>query len=401
MKDVNVNTVEKDVDLQDFLEGDKVQSPLVAEQQNAIREYDMKQLDLKSLGLTEADMGKIQDVKKSFGEVNTLTIADYGKGISSRSAEYTKELLSLVQNKDLGETGTKLNQVITVASELNGNNLINNNQGFLAKLPVVGGMFRSVAKAKQNFEMKFADTNKQIENLVGEIEVNQQGLRGRVEMLDKMFDAVCVEQKEIGIYIASGQLMMKEIQDELRLMTNHDVNDQTAVQRVYDLNHLHNSLEKRLHDLYVLQQSSIQMLPQIRIIQTNNQMLVDKFHAIKNITIPAWKNQISLAISLTEQQNSVDLANTIDEATNSLLKRNADMLHTNSVKTAKAMQRSVIDANTLQYVQNKLIATVTDVIKIQEEGVKGRQEAMTTLKNLQDNYKKLVVDDTVQKITMN
>ena len=170
--------------------------------------------------------------------------------------------------------------------------------------------------------------------------------------------------------------------------------DQSTTQKIYDLNHLANNLEKRVSDLQVLQQSAMQTLPMIRIIQSNNLMLVDKFYAIKNITLPAWKNQISLAISLSEQKNSVQLANTIDDATNELLRRNADLLHQNSVDTAKANQRSVIDIETLEHVQNTLIKTVNDVIQIQKEGVQKRTEATVRLKALQDNLNHLVIESS-------
>ena len=134
----------------------------------------------------------------------------------------------------------------------------------------------------------------------------------------------------------------------------------------------------------------------IRIIQSNNLMLVDKFYAIKNITLPAWKNQISLAISLQEQQNSVQLAKAIDDTTNDLLRRNAELLHQNSVDTAKANQRSVIDVETLEHVQNTLIKTVNDVIQIQKEGMQKRAEATVRLRALQDNLNHLVLENSTQ-----
>lgn len=155
-------------------------------------------------------------------------------------------------------------------------------------------------------------------------------------------------------------------------------------------------MEKRVSDLQVLQQSAMQTLPMIRIIQSNNLMLVDKFYAIKNITLPAWKNQISLAISLNEQKNSVQLANSIDDATNELLRRNADLLHQNSVDTAKANQRSVIDIETLEHVQNTLIKTVNDVIQVQKEGMQKRAEATTRLRALQENLNQLVIGSSQQ-----
>ena len=199
------------------------------------------------------------------------------------------------------------------------------------------------------------------------------------------------EYKQLGVYIAAGQLKQQDIQQQISMLTSQE-QDQQTTQQIYDLNHLANNLEKRVSDLQVLQQSAMQTLPMIRIIQSNNLMLVDKFYAIKNITLPAWKNQISLAISLQEQKNSVQLAKAIDDTTNELLRRNAELLHQNSVDTAKANQRSVIDVETLEHVQNTLIKTVNDVIQIQKEGMQKRAEATTRLRALQENLNHLVLE---------
>ncbi len=189
---------------------------------------------------------------------------------------------------------------------------------------------------------------------------------------------------QLGIYVASGQLKQKQIANQISLLSsqNNDQSNQQIVSQIYDLNHHANNLEKRVHDLRTLQQSALQTLPMIRIIQSNNLMLVDKFYAIKNITLPAWKNQIS----------SVELANTIDDATNELLRRNAELLHDNSVKTARANQRAVIDVETLEHVQNTLIKTVNDVIQIQKEGMQQRVQATEKLKSLQSNLNQLVIE---------
>ena len=254
-------------------------------------------------------------------------------------------------------------------------------------------MLSKIRGAKQNFDQHFNTTKEQIDALVTEIEKSQTGLKARVGTLDKMFDGVQDEYKQLGVYIAAGKIKQQELQTEISTLTQQEQNQNTN-QRIYDLNHLANNLEKRVSDLQVLQQSALQTLPMIRIIQSNNLMLVDKFYAIKNITLPAWKNQISLAISLHEQKNSVQLANTIDNATNELLKRNADLLHQNSVDTAKANQRSVIDIETLEHVQNTLINTVNDVIQIQKEGMQKREEASTRIRALQTNLQQLVLDSS-------
>jgi len=370
------------------------QNSLVVEPTTEVIEHKFQQLNLQEIGLQQDDFNAVLAARKELAEINHNAVAEYGKNIATQTSGYTDELLNLVQNKDLDETGQKLNQVVQVAQQLNTSSILNKkkNSGFF------GGLMSKIKGAKNNIDMHFNTTKEQIDTLVKEIEKSQSGLKARVDTLDRMFHGVQSEYKQLGVYIAAGKLKQDEIQQEISTLTAQ-AQDQTTTQRVYDLNHLANNLEKRVSDLQVLQQSAMQTLPMIRIIQSNNLMLVDKFYAIKNITLPAWKNQISLAISLNEQKNSVQLANTIDDVTNDLLKRNADLLHQNSVDTAKANQRSVIDIETLEHVQNTLIKTVNDVIQIQKEGMQKRAEATTRLRSLQDNLNQLVLDSSSNRTT--
>ncbi|MCO8062432.1 toxic anion resistance protein [Acinetobacter lwoffii] len=362
---------------------------LPVESSNELVEQKFQQMDLKELGLQSADFQEVLAARKELQNMSHNSVAEYGKNIATKTSTYTDELLNLVQNRDLDATGQKLNQVVQVAQQLNTSSILNKKKssGFF------GNIISKFKGAKDNFDAHFNTTKEQLDVLVKEIETSQSGLKARVDTLDKMFDGVQDEYKQLGVHIAAGRLREQELQQEISTLTALP-QDQSTTQKIYDLNHLANNLEKRVSDLQVLQQSAMQTLPMIRIIQSNNLMLVDKFYAIKNITLPAWKNQISLAISLSEQKNSVQLANTIDDATNELLRRNADLLHQNSVDTAKANQRSVIDIETLEHVQNTLIKTVNDVIQIQKEGVQKRTEATVRLKALQDNLNHLVIESS-------
>ena len=369
---------------------------LPVESSNELVEQKFQQMDLKELGLQSADFQEVLAARKELQNMSHNSVAEYGKNIATKTSTYTDELLNLVQNRDLDATGQKLNQVVQVAQQLNTSSILNKKKssGFF------GNIISKFKGAKDNFDAHFNTTKEQLDVLVKEIETSQSGLKARVDTLDKMFDGVQDEYKQLGVHIAAGLLREQELQQEISSLTALP-QDQSTTQKIYDLNHLANNLEKRVSDLQVLQQSAMQTLPMIRIIQSNNLMLVDKFYAIKNITLPAWKNQISLAISLSEQKNSVQLANTIDDATNELLRRNADLLHQNSVDTAKANQRSVIDIETLEHVQNTLIKTVNDVIQIQKEGVQKRTEATVRLKALQDNLNHLVIESSTSGSTPN
>lgn len=366
-------------------------SPVLVERSTEQQQQEFDRINLQEIGLQADDFAAVMSAHKELADFSQNAVAEYGKNIASKTSTYTDELLNLVKNKDLDSTGQKLNEVVQVAQQLNTSSILSPSKksGFL------GGLLNKVRGAKQSFDQNFDTTKEQIDRLVHEIETSQSGLKSRVDTLDRMFNGVQDEYKQLGIYIAAGKLKQVDIQQQVQQLTSRDLSqDQQGTQQLYDLNHLANNLEKRVSDLQVLQQSAMQTLPMIRIIQSNNLMLVDKFYAIKNITLPAWKNQISLAISLQEQKNSVQLANTIDDATNELLKRNADLLHQNSVDTARANQRAVIDIETLEHVQNTLINTVNDVIQIQKEGMQKREEATTRLRSLQSNLNQLVLQSS-------
>lgn len=359
----------------------------------AVNLEEFNKLGLVELGLKPEDYDKVLAASRDLDTSNGITVAEFGKNIAVKTASYTDDLLNLVKNKNLDETGQKLNQVVRVAQSLNTDMVLSptKTSGFFG---VILSKFRGM---KASFNENFNTTKEQIDALLIEVEKSQDGLKKRIDTLGQMFDGIQDEYKQLGVYIAAGRLKAQDIQLEISALTDQQ-QDQLTTQKIYELNHVANNLDKRISDLTILQQSALQTLPMIRIIQSNNAMLVEKFYAIKNITLPAWKNQISLAISLHEQKNSVQLANSIDDATNDLLKRNADLLHQNSVDTARANQRSVIDVETLEHVQQTLIKSVNDVIQIQKEGQLKRAEAEIRLKELQQSFKTNVLNQVSERV---
>ncbi|MGI2897176.1 toxic anion resistance protein, partial [Vibrio alginolyticus] len=178
-----------------------------------------------------------------------------------------------------------------------------------------------------------------------------------------------------------AEVLAKELEDE---------NSPLKAQELSDLQSFHNRIEKRVHDLRSLQMLALQTAPMIRMVQTNNITLIEKFDNIKTLTIPSWKKQFTLAISMLEQRKSLELAGKIDNATNDLIKRNADLLRQNTLQTARANQRSVIDLETLEHVQNTLITTLQDVVSIEQEGARNREIADERMVNMKKELSKLL-----------
>jgi uncharacterized protein YaaN involved in tellurite resistance len=176
-------------------------------------------------------------------------------------------------------------------------------------------------------------------------------------------------------------------------------NSPAKIQEVADLDALISNLDKRVGDLVALQHSALQTLPVIRLIQANNQALVDKFHTVRQVTVPVWKRNYMVRISLNEQRDAVELAKTIDEATNALLRENSDLLRRNTIDAAKANQRLVIDVETLEYVNNNLIGTVEDALALQGEGGRLRKDAERKVMAMRSSLRySLVGKDAPRKI---
>jgi uncharacterized protein YaaN involved in tellurite resistance len=360
---------------------------------NAAQAFALTPANLQSLGLQEADVGEIQAVAQRIRPDNPLTVAEFGRDVADHASSYADGLLDQVRNSDLDEAGAKLTQVVNIARSLNVTALSDKR----SRIPVVGPLIDKFRVRAANFVGQFDTTREQIENLVNEVQTTQQNVAARNGNLEDMFGAVREEHRLLGVHIAAGKVRLAELQEHAANLRGSIGNDPARVQELADLDALTANLDKRIGDLAALQHSAMQSLPTIRMIQANNQMLVDKFHTIREITVPAWKRQFMLALTLNEQRNAVELATTIDDTTNELLRRNADLLHRNSVETAKANQRLVIDVDTLQKVQDNLIQTVEDVLRIQREGADQRKEAERRIEAMRGDLRAKLTRQGVQE----
>lgn len=326
---------------------------------------------LKELGLQETDVAEINQVAQRINASNPLSVAEFGREVAEHTSRYADSLLDQVRNTDLDDAGAKLTKVVSIARSLNLSALSDKR----SRVPLVGPLIDRFRLKSADVLGKFDTTRAQIDALITEVQTSQSAIEIRNDSLDEMFTAVREEHRLLGVHIAAGKLRRTELSTSAGALRQSIGNDPARVQDLADLDTVTANLDKRIGDLVSLQHSAMQSLPMIRLIQTNNSQLVDKFHTIREITVPAWKRQFMLALTLNEQRNAVQLATTIDDTTNDLLRRNADLLHRNSIETARSNQRLVIDVETLQHVQNTLIKTIEDTIRIQQEGVQSRKDA--------------------------
>lgn len=325
---------------------------------------------LHNAGLSEDDIPAVMALAATIDPADRSSLQQFGRTATERNGDLADQLLEQAKSKDLEQSGKMLAEVVSVAQSVNLNAL----SGRRSSLPVIGPLIDRFRTGRNKFVQQFSSTREQIDTLMSEISVTQQGLNTRVDTLDAMYESVKDEYRELGLCVVAGEVRLDQLRAELDKLSEGNDSGLHAVKR-QELTHAINLLDKRVGDLRALQQSALQTLPTIRIIQSNNAMLVEKFHNIRELTIPAWKRQFMLQLSLNEQQSAVELAENIDDATNELLMRNARLTRENAVATAKANQRLVIDVETLQKVQAELIGTVQDVIRVHRDGVKARKDA--------------------------
>ena len=334
--------------------------------------------NLQALGLTEADGSAIAALAGQLDASRQDSIYTFGRDVAKHTATHTDSMLEQVKSSDLEGLGEKLSTIVTAAQSLNLHALADHR----SKVPLIGGFIDKLRLNKDEFMQRFKSVKEQIDGLVAEVGVMQQGLAARITTLDANFASVKEEHHVLGMHVAAGQLALEQLQvDITQMQAQADAGQLTMLQAqdLQDRTAAVGMIDKRVADLRVLQHSAMQTLPMIRMVQTNNHMLIEKFHTVKELTLPAWKRQFMLSLSLNEQKNAVQLAQTIDDATNQFLKENAALLKQNTVSTAKANQRLVIDVETLQQVQDTLLATVQEVIQINKDGVAQRKGVSSQL----------------------
>ncbi|MDH5831457.1 toxic anion resistance protein [Luteimonas sp. M1R5S18] len=342
---------------------------------------------LTALGLAEADRGAIAEVGRALRDITPGNLHVFGREAAGKTAAFSSQLLDQVRNRDLDAAGDKLGEVVRIARSLNLEGI-----SARSRVPVIGGLIDRLKASKGELVQKFSDTNRQIEQLLQDVAV-QQGTQGqRVGEFDRMYEIVLEERRALALHVAAGKVRLAELAGEQQALAGLD--DPGSRTRRSEIENAIRLLDKRVGDLTVMQHAADQSLPMIRLIQANAIQLIEKFNAVRSITIPSWKRQFAIQLSLQEQKQAVELSNAIDDATNEIMRRNADLMRQTSVETAKANQRAVIDVATLRHVHEQLIQTVEEVREIHREGMQQRRQAEAELVQLREDVQKRLAAPT-------
>lgn len=309
--------------------------------------------------------------------MSAISIQHFGQEIAERSSHYTDEVLRAARATDLSETGARLNEIVIAAQEFDLSSLDNST----GRIPLIGGILKRIVRTKERAIAHFDTVKGQVDKLVAQIESTAETLNRRNQDFQQMYEGVRSEYTALGHHVAAIELRLRDMELKIERQASH-APDLASAEHLAVLEANRQQLCKRADDMRVLQHAAMQTLPMVRIIQSNNLSLIDKFQTIRQLTLPAWKRAFMLALTLDEQRNAVALADSIDNATNAIMRRNAELLHQNSTATAKSSQRLVVDVETLQDVHDKILMTLSDVREIHEQGAVERKRAIGQLERL-------------------
>ena len=325
---------------------------------------------------------------------NSQAVLTYGVGSQKKIAEFSENALERVKTKDLGEIGDMLAGVV---GEIRSLEIDEEDKGFF-------GFFKKSGNKLANMKAKYDKVEVNVNNISKALEDHQVTLMKDVLMLDKMYELNMNYYKELSMYIMAGKKRLEranniELPELIKKADESGLPEDT--QKAKDFSQMIDRFEKKIHDLELTKTVSLQMAPQIRLIQNNDSMMSDKIQSTIVNTIPLWKNQMVIAIGLKHSTDAAKAQRAVSDMTNELLKKNAETLKAATIETAKESERGIIDIETLKSTNKTLISTFDEVIKIQDEGRKKRKEAEVELKNIENEMRSKLLEISNRQVSDN
>lgn len=340
---------------------------------------------LNQINLTEEELKTVDDFSGKIDLNDSAIILQYGAACQKKIAEFSDNALAGVRTKDLGETS---DMIADLVAELKGFDVTTEEKGFL-------GIFKKAGNEVTRLKARYDKAENNIDMITGKLEGHQNQLLKDIIMLDKMYETNLAYFKELTMYIMAGKKkleterattlpQMKAKAEESGL--THDA------QAANDYAAMCDRFEKKLHDLELTRTISVQMAPQIRLIQNNDAVMSEKIQSTINNTIPLWKNQMVLALGLAHSKEALETQRAVTDMTNELLKKNADMLKQGTIEIAQESERGIVDIETITYTNQQLISTLDEVLRIQDEGRAKRKAAETELIRIETELKNKLLE---------
>lgn len=338
--------------------------------------------------ISPEDRKRIDEIKNSIDLTDSQSSVQYGVNAQRNIAEFSDTILNNIRSKDSGYVGDLLSNLVVKVKgfEVDGKD----SSSFIKKIPIIGSL---VGKA-QNMMAEYDKLSVQVDKIQAELDKARMMMLKDIVMFDTMYDKNVEYFKELQLYIKAGEEKILELQTQTIPRLRQEAaasQNQMAVQLVSDFENAVSRFEKKVHDLKLSKTIAIQTAPQIRLIQNNDKILVDKVQSAIFNTIPLWKSQIVIALGLSRQQKVLQMQREITDTTNELLRRNAEMLKQSTLETARETERGIVDIETVKKVNDDLISTIEETIKIQQEGRQKRKAAEAELIQIEDRLKQTLL----------
>lgn len=334
--------------------------------------------------LTKDEKEAIDDFVGKIDVSSTNEIITFGSPAQTKITQFSDEVLNNVKTKNLGEVGGLLAELTSEIKSFDAG--INAN--------MKPGLFNSLEKQIKKVVAKFSKVETNINSIERKLDSHKIQMMKDIEIFDQMYDKNLEYFKELSLYIIAGMQKIEELKTKVLPeleKTAKESGEQTDVQKVNDMNNLINRFEKKLYDLKTTRIISIQMAPQIRLIQNNDAELVDKIQSSLTNTIPLWKNQMVIALGIANAKQALDAQKKVSDLTNEMLKKNSETLKQGSIDIAKESERAIVDLETIKKTNADLITTLDEIVRIHAEGRKQRAEAEEELNKIENELKEKLI----------
>ena len=341
--------------------------------------------EMEQTVLSPEEQQMVDSFAKKIDIENTNQILQYGAGTQKKMADFSDAALENVRTQDLGEVGDLITQVV---GELRDFDAAEEEKGFL-------GFFKKQGSKIENMKNRYAKAEVNVQKITTSLQDHQMRLMKDSAVLEKMYAQNLNYYKELTMYILAGKQKLQEVREgKLK-----DLEAKAAVsglpedaQEAKDLDSKCNRFEKKLHDLELTRTISLQTAPQIRLVQNNDTLMVEKIQTTIVNTIPLWKSQMVLALGIAHSTEAAQAQRQVTDLTNELLKKNAEALHLASTETARESERGIVDIETLKQTNQELIATLDDVMNIQKEGRAKRAQAELEMRKMEEDLKNKLLE---------
>ncbi|MBE5972099.1 MAG: toxic anion resistance protein [Lachnoclostridium sp.] len=355
------------------------------EEETAVQVVEEKEIVVEEPVLTPEEQAAVTAFANQIDLTNSNMILQYGAGTQKKMADFSENALDKVRSKDLGEVGALLTDVV---AELKDFDVDEEEKGFL-------GFFKKSTNKLEKMKLQYAKAETNINQITNVLENHQVQLMKDISVLDKMYELNLTYFKELSMYILAGKQKLEEVRNgELQNLIQKAQNSGLPedAQAARDLEAMCTRFEKKIHDLELTRTISMQTAPQIRLVQNNDTMMVEKIQSTIVNTIPLWKSQMVIALGVEHSTQAAEAQREVADMTNMLLKKNAEKLKLATVETARESERGVVEIETLKATNQALIETFDEVMKIQEEGRMKRQEAEAEMLRMEHELKNKLLE---------